>query len=152
MRYILIALGLALVSSASSAQQPAQDTLESGIAGPREVGTTTMPPGSYHIVEQTTRKAFTLTVTQKGNMILGAASADLELRPKEGVAAPTNASINAASIYAARTDATETAPVGMQQKRANPLTGLMQQGMQKGMSQLLKQGASKQLTKFLPIK
>lgn len=137
MRYILLALGLALVSSASSAQQPAQnayqpaqDTLESGIAGPREVGTTTMPPGSYHIVEQQTRKAFTLTVTQKGNMILGAASADLELRPKENVAAPTNASINAASVYAARTDGTETAPVGMQQKRPNPLTGLMQQGMQ----------------------
>jgi hypothetical protein len=48
---------------------------DSAITGPTEVGTTTMTPGQYAVIDQNSGAKYSLTVTTKGTMILGPAPA-----------------------------------------------------------------------------
>jgi hypothetical protein len=41
------------------------------LTSPTEVGTTTIPSGNYIMTDQTSGKAYSLTVTERGTMILG---------------------------------------------------------------------------------
>lgn len=148
MRNVMLALTIAL-----SAMLPAAaDTAP--ITGPQEVGTTTMPAGQYYVTEQISRKSYSLTVTQKGNMILGPAPDGLEVKlagsaaPAAATAAPATTNTPAIS-GAPATAAAGTAPAQTTTNSLLPsptgvagdvMKGLVKQGMQKGVNQLMKQG------------
>jgi len=125
MRTLLLAASLALLGAPCFAQAGTTDG-----TGPREVGTTTMPAGQYYITEQTTQKSYSLTVTDKGNMILGPAPDGIEVK----TAATTN------------TTTSTTTTVGNSE---SAMKGLMKQGMEKGMSEMVKQAGEKELGNFM---
>ena len=128
-KYFALAAALIIGVPASYAQtapptataSPAGTTSVS--AAPSEVGTTTMPAGQYIVTEQSSGQRYSLTVTNKGTMILGAA--------------PPAVSTSAAS----------TAPGGTINK-----TGLLESaakaGMEKGVSGLVKSQGEKELGNF----
>lgn len=149
MRHALLALSIAF-----SAMLPAAaDTAP--ITGPQEVGTTTMPAGQYYVTEQISHRSYSLTVTQKGNMILGPAPEGLEVKIA-GSATPatpgTPATPAAASTPAVAPGAPATAAAGAPPAQATTnslipngvagdmMKGLVKQGMQKGVNELMKQG------------
>jgi len=99
---------------------------------PSEVGTTSMPSGQYLVIEQNTHKRYSLTVTNKGTMILGAAPA-----------AAVQTAVTGAQTGAA------TASTGQTNQAGDLMKGLAKQGMQRGMNELLKNGATKQLDKYI---
>ena len=45
----------------------------SEVTAPTEMGTTSMPSGNYIVTDQTTGRAYPLTVTERGTMIIGPA-------------------------------------------------------------------------------
>ncbi len=138
MRPIFFALTLAITALPSLAQ----------ITGPQEVGTTTMPSGQYFITEQLSHKSYNLTVTDKGNMILAPAAGSetpatsvVPAVPAAGAAAATPAT--PASPFAG------IAPAAPAQAAAAATTApkslsktLVQQGVEKGMSELTKLGGT----------
>jgi hypothetical protein len=146
MRSFLLATTLALMvtpvwaddpatSSATTTTTTTTTTTAAAPSGPQEVGTTTMPAGQYYITEQISHKSYSLTVTDKGNMILGAAPDGVEVKLSGAAAtATTAATTNPASLL-------------------NSGKGLMKQGMEKGVekgvSTLVKDGASKELGNFM---
>lgn len=150
MRTMFLALTLALLSSPAWAEPTMQ-------SGPEEVGTTTMPPGQYLVSDQVSKKTYSLTVTQKGNMILGVAPEGVEVRQTTTASANTAAaSTPAATGGTAAAGAAVNATTGnslTQGVTQDALTGLMKQGMQKGMQrgmqELMKQGGTKQLDKLI---
>lgn len=148
MRHVMLALTIAL-----SAMLPAAaDTAP--ITGPQEVGNTTMPAGQYYVTEQISHKSYSLTVTQKGNMILGPAPEGLEVKIA-GSATPATPGTPATPATAATTPAVApaaTAAAGAPPTQATTnslvptgvagdmMKGLVKQGMQKGVNELMKQG------------
>lgn len=147
MRTIFLALTFSLLSSPAWAEPTMQ-------SGPEEVGTTTMPPGQYLVSDQVSHKTYSLTVTQKGNMILGVAPDGVEVRQTTTASANTAAATNtAATGGTAATGAAVNATTGNSLTHQDALTGLMKQGMQKGMQrgmqELMKQGGTKQLDKLI---
>lgn len=148
MRTMFFALTVILSVLPACAQDP---------SGPQEVGTTTMPAGQYYVTEQISKKSYSLTVTQKGNMILGPAPQGVEVQvggtaapvPAPTVVAPA-AGTTAAPGAAAAPPAAGTAPLSVTGVAGDAFKGLVKQGvqkgMQKGMTELVKQGAgTKQL-------
>jgi len=67
MSWVLISLLSVSLSANAQTADP--------ISAPTEVGTTTMPPGEYSVTDQASGKKYSLMVTSKGTMILGAATA-----------------------------------------------------------------------------
>lgn len=100
------------------------------VTGPQEVGTTTMPAGNYMITEQTSGKTYDLMVSNKGTMILAPA-------PKAG----------AATAPAATTTGTTSSTSSFGVK------GLMQKGLEKGVTQgvtnMMEKNATNELGKFI---
>lgn len=162
MRNVMLALTVAVSAMLPAAADTAPST------GPQEVGTTTMPAGQYYVTEQISHKSYSLTVTQKGNMILGPAPEGLEVK-MAGAAAPaasTTAPAAAATtpaIAPGTPGAPATAAAGAPPAQAvtnsllpapsavagDLMKGLVKQGMQKGMGELMKQGGTKQLNNLL---
>lgn len=156
MRIVILALSVVLSALPACAQAPDQ-------SGPQEVGTTTMPPGQYFVTEQISKKSYSLTVTQKGNMILGPAPEGLEVKMTAAPAAPAAppaaavpATPAAGAAAAAPGAAPAAAPAGAQSSllptgvAGDVMKGLVKQGMQKGVNELMKQGANtKQLQKLI---
>jgi hypothetical protein len=139
MRSILLAVSSVLMASAALA-----DTAP--MAGPQEVGSTTMPPGQYYVTEQMSHKSYSLTVTDKGNMILGPAPDGVEVRlPGAATTAAVTAATTVTETGAKSTSILPTAS-GVS---GDAIKGLMKEGMQKGMSQLLKQGTENELKNFI---
>jgi len=104
---------------------------------PKEVGNTAMPAGQYLITEQTSGKSFSLTVTDTGVMILGAAPAGTTVT----VSGPaTRAGVPAAAATAPGAAAAVPGAGGL----LNTLTG-----GQGGAAGLLKREGISQLEKLL---
>jgi hypothetical protein len=91
-----------------------------------------MPPGQYYITEQISHKSYSLTVTDKGNMILGAAPDGVEVKLSGAAAA-----------------AATTKPASLLDSGRGLLKQGMEKGAEKGMSTLVKDGASKELGNFM---
>lgn len=127
---LLFALMFAMPSCYAQGANSQVSNTSTETMAPSEVGTTTMPSGQYLVIEQTTNKRYSLTVTNKGNMILGAAPA--------------------AAVQATGVQAGANAALPNQSNQAGDLVkGLAKQGMQRGMNELLKNGATKQLDKYI---
>ncbi len=130
MRSLFLAMTLTIIAAPVWAEE---------VTGPKEVGSTTMPPGQYHITEQISKKSYSLTVTDKGNMILGPALADVDVKAVAPAAtAPTATTAGDAAAAAAKPAISNEA-----------LNGLMKQGLQRGMTELVKQGGTKQIQKYM---
>jgi hypothetical protein len=145
MRSLLLAVTFAIAVAPAWAEE---------VTGPKEVGSTTMPPGQYYVTEQISNKSYSLTVTDKGNMILGPAPAGVEVRVGSaggaaGAAGAAGAVAGSAATTAAVTTGSPTAAATPQNVANDALKGLMKQGMQRGMSELVKQGGTKQLQKYM---
>lgn len=134
MRATLLATTLALIVSPVFAQGSPSAT---STQPPTEVGTTTMPPGQYYITEQTTHKSYSLVVSDKGNMILGAAPDGLQVTLPTSTAATT-----APATTASAASQSPTTLESMLKKEAT-------KGVEQGMSSLVKQGATKELGNLL---
>ncbi|HEY9719809.1 MAG TPA: hypothetical protein V6C69_20180 [Trichormus sp.] len=142
MRSILLATTLALMVTPVWADNTATTTTTSTTtvaapSGPQEVGSTTMPPGQYYITEQISHKSYSLTVTDKGNMILGAAPDGVEVK------------LSGAAAAAATATAATTKPASLLDSGKGLLKQGMEKGAEKGMSTLVKDGASKELGNFM---
>jgi hypothetical protein len=133
MRSLFLAMTLTIIAAPVWAEE---------VTGPKEVGSTTMPPGQYHITEQISKKSYSLTVTDKGNMILGPAPADVEVKAGAPAAAAPTATTAATSGDAA-------AAAAKPATANDALNGLMKQGLQRGMTELVKQGGTKQIQKYM---
>jgi hypothetical protein len=96
-----------------------------------------MPPGQYYITEQISHKSYSLTVTDKGNMILGAAPDGVEVK------------LSGAAAAAATATAATTKPASLLDSGKGLLKQGMEKGAEKGMSTLVKDGASKELGNFM---
>ena len=124
------------------------------LAGPTEVGTTTMAAGQYQVTDKANGKVYDLMVTGKGNMILSpSASVAAVNAPTASAAAAVgapaavvnssaaaNTTTNAAATAAAPSTAA-AAPAGA----SSAINNLVNQGMQRGMTELMKRGATNQL-------
>ena len=138
---LLLATTLALMVTPVWADDPASSsattttTTAAAPAGPQEVGNTTMPPGQYYITEQISHKSYSLTVTDKGNMILGAAPDGVEVK------------LSGAAATAAT--AATTKPASLLDSGKGLMKQGMEKGVEKGMSTLVKDGASKELGTFM---
>lgn len=138
MRFLFLAVTLSMITAPAFAED---------VTGPKEVGSTTMPPGQYYVTEQISKKSYSLTVTDKGNMILGPAPAgvtvaitDTNAKTAGATTTATPAATEASGIKgatstglgAAASQATQFIP-----HSKNPLMdGMMQQGIQQGTQQL----------------
>jgi hypothetical protein len=71
MKRTVFALCLTFLSACPYAQS---EPIGANITGPTEVGTSAMPPGQYSLVEKISGKTYSLTVTNRGNMILSPAA------------------------------------------------------------------------------
>lgn len=117
---------------------------QTDISGPTEVGNTIMPPGTYSVRDERSKKMYTLTVTTKGTMILAPAAASVEPMP---------------SSQAATTAVTQTTPVtgavpgvaGMPATagKNDAINSLINKGMQRGVKELMKHGGQKQIQNLL---
>jgi hypothetical protein len=104
----------------------AQNTLQApGV--PHDVGTTTMPPGRYSVIEQNTGKKYSLMVTTKGAMILSSTSA---------------------STTASTTTAT-TAPPAAPNNNNSDLKGQAQSRIQKEVNRFIQKQGTNQLKNFI---
>lgn len=154
----LLPLALAFLIQAPAIAQ----TASPAITGPTEIGTTTMAAGQYQVTDKTSGKVYDLMVTGKGNMILspsagsGAAtsatsvtSAAAAAPAAPSVLAPVSAVVapvaGAAAVVAAPAAAATTAATGAVAGSTNALNSLVNQGMQRGMNELMKRGATNQL-------
>jgi len=104
------------------------------VTGPQEVGTTSMPAGNYLITEQTSGKAYSLMVSNKGTMILA---------PPPAAAVATTVVTPAVQPAAAAVAATPGA------MGSSLMKNLVQQGMQKGMTQVIEKEATSTLKKYM---
>jgi hypothetical protein len=122
-RFALVAaLLLGVPSCLAQSTTDATASTAAASSAPSEVGTTTMPPGEYLVTEQTTGKRYNLTVTDKGTMILGAATT------------PASTSTS--------TTSTTTTTGGF-------MKGVAKQGMEKGMSEMIKNEGTNELKNIL---
>lgn len=137
---------------------PSFPSLAQNIEEPTEVGTTTMQPGSYSLIQKSTNKAFSLVVTGKGNMILApetappAPAAPAAVVP--AVAAPAAVAVPALAVPAAVAPAAPaaTAAAGAAIPKSvvsGAAKKLIDKGMQEGMNQLLKSGGTKKFTNLI---
>jgi len=137
MKTIISALALMLTIAVPCL---ADDSASSAALTPQEVGNTSMPAGQYLITEQISGKSFSLTVTDKGMMILGSAPAGTRvtvLGPALGAGA------TAAGATAAGAPAAGVAGIPGVGGLVNTLTG------GQGAGGLLKQQGISQLEKLL---
>ncbi len=120
------------------------------LTGPTEVGTTTMAAGQYQVTDKANGKVYDLMVTGKGNMILSpsasvAAVAAPAATASSAVGAPAavmNSGAAAITVGSAAAPATAAAaPAGA----SSAINNLVNQGMQRGMTELMKRGATNQL-------
>ncbi|MBY0550940.1 MAG: hypothetical protein K2W95_26920 [Candidatus Obscuribacterales bacterium] len=120
------------------------------ITEPTEVGTTTMPPGQYTLVEKNTAKSYSLMVTRKGTMIM-APGGSKALTETSAPATTTATTAPAATQSAQQTAAGAAVPAtSAAAKPGNAaLKGLMQKGMNEGMNQLMKSGTTKKLEQLI---
>jgi hypothetical protein len=72
---ILSFLSVNLSAYAQTADSTTTTTTVNTTTAPAEVGTTTMDPGQYLVIDQGSGKKYSLMVTTKGSMILGPATA-----------------------------------------------------------------------------
>ncbi len=112
------------ILSCVSLNHPVEAQTSSDLTAPTEVGNTTMPPGQYTMIEQTTGKKYSLMVTTKGTMICGPAAA---------VPAST-----AVAVPAAQTPA-----------KTDGIKGLAETQMQKGMSTLIQKEGMSEIKKLM---
>lgn len=139
MRFLFLALSLSMIALPVFAEE---------VTGPKEVGTTTMPAGQYYVTEQISKKSYSLTVTDKGSMILGPAPAGVSVAVTDTNAAGTSAA--AATATPAASEASGNAAANAVNSAAgqaagfiptlkNPaIDGLMRQGIQQGTQQMNK--------------
>jgi hypothetical protein len=162
----LLAVALAALLQAPAWAQTALPAL----TGPTEVGTTTMAAGQYQVTDKTNGKVYDLMVTGKGNMILspsaaasaGAAASAATGAPQSAAATPPAATPPAATPPAATPPAAVSPPAviaapvaataavsgtaaGATQGASSTINNLVNQGVQRGMSELMKRGATNQL-------
>lgn len=124
------------------------------LTGPTEVGTTTMAAGQYQVTDKANGKVYDLMVTGKGNMILSpSASAAAVNAPTASTAAAVGApaavvNSSAAASPAASPAASAAAPASSAAApsgASSAINNLVNQGMQRGMTELMKRGATNQL-------
>ena len=116
------------------------------ITTPTEVGTTSMSPGQYIVTDQVSSQCYSLTITSKGTMILGPAPAGT--RAATIGAAVTTAAPAATATTAAPGAATTAATTAATQ--TSTVNKLIDQGLEKGASELLKFGGKSALDKIIP--
>ncbi len=128
------------------------------LTGPTEVGTTTMAAGQYQVTDKANGKVYDLMVTGKGNMILSpSASAAAVNVPTASTAAAagapaavvnSGAAVSPAASPVANTGASAAAPASSAAApsgASSAINNLVNQGMQRGMTELMKRGATNQL-------
>jgi hypothetical protein len=121
------------------------------LTGPTEVGTTTMVAGQYQVTDKANGKVYDLMVTGKGSMILSPSSSVAAVSAPTASAAATvgasapvinpTAATGAAAATAASPATAAAAPAGA----SSAINNLVNQGMQRGMTELMKRGATNQL-------
>lgn len=138
MRFLFLAVTLSMIAAPVFAED---------VTGPKEVGTTTMPAGQYYVTEQISKKSYSLTVTDKGSMILGPAPAGVSVAVTDTNAAGTSTATTATAAASeasgnAATNAVNSAAgqaAGFIPSLKNPaMDGLMRQGIQQGTQQMNK--------------
>ncbi len=127
----LLPLALAVLIHAPVMAQ----TTPQAITGPTEIGTTTMAAGQYLVTDKTSGKVYDLMVTVKGDMILS---------PAAGAAVATSAAA-AAAVAPVAPAAVAPASVAPASAPASAINSLLNQGMQRGMNELTKRGATNQI-------
>ena len=147
---------LVVLSAVATAFLPlaaiAEETVNiDSLTEPTEIGSTSIPAGEYTVTDKKTSKAYTLMVTKKGSMILGPGAAPTLAAP---AVAPAPAPV--ATPAAAVTPAAVPAPAApgaasslANSKTMNEIKGLVQKGMQQGMGQLMKGGATSKLQNLI---
>ncbi len=151
-KLLQLALAFSLAVSFNVEQQgPASAQASSpALTGPTEVGTTTMAAGQYQVTDKANGKVYDLMVTGKGNMILSpSASAAAVPAPTATAAAAVGAPAAVVnSSAAANTAASAAAPASAAASpsgASSAINNLVNQGMQRGMTELMKRGATNQL-------
>jgi len=122
---ILLAISCILSMTSNITAQGADDTTTTPTA-PTEVGTTTMPPGQYMVIDQGSGKKYSLMVTTKGTMILG---------PAPTATASASAVPGAAAASAASS--------------SSGLTGLAEKEMRKGVTTVIEKQGMSEIKNFI---
>lgn len=142
--YKLLAVALAALLQAPAWAQTASPAL----TGPTEVGTTTMAAGQYQVTDKTNGKVYDLMVTGKGNMILSPSAAAAASSGTAAAAVTPPAAVSPPAIIAAPVagaSAVSGTAAGATQGASSTINNLVNQGMQRGMNELMKRGATNQL-------
>lgn len=123
---------------------------QTDISGPTEVGNTIMPPGTYSVRDERTKKIYTLTVTTKGTMILAPAAASVEPMPASQ-AATTAVTPAAGAVTGTVPGAVPGAVPGIPATggKNDAINSLINKGMQRGVKELMKHGGQKQIQNLL---
>ncbi|MBP9092634.1 hypothetical protein KBI23_16550 [bacterium] len=146
--YKLLAVALAALLQAPAWAQTASPAL----TGPTEVGTTTMAAGQYQVTDKTNGKVYDLMVTGKGNMILSPSAAAAASSGTAAAAVTPPAAVSPSAAVSppaiapvAGASAVSGTAAGATQGASSTINNLVNQGMQRGMNELMKRGATNQL-------